>query len=468
MAKIQTGCPNCRQPIVAEIHQVVDVKQDPRLKELLLAGAINIAQCPICGFQGQLPVPIVYHDGEKELLLTFTPPDSNKTMEEKESALAPLLKQVTDSLPPEERKGYLFQPQAMLTMNNLVKNVLLADGITEEMIQAQQEHMMLLEKFLTAEGEQLKAEIRENQDKVDRDFFALFAEIAQQVVASRDEASIEKIKQIQDALMEETEIGRSIKAEAEEIKAATQSLEALGNNLTRASLLELILAAPNIARVKAFAGLVRPAMDYEFFALFTEKIEGSDAEDRKEMVERRNLLLKLTQEIDKQIEERVAEAKQQIDVILGSESIEQALLKNIGIIDQFFIQVVSSELNAAKSNNDDEREKKVGELLQVIQRLTAPPELEAVEALLNVSDDEGKMNELIEELDEELTTRIIDYLTAIISNYDQQIAAMDSDEGEKMGETQAKLKRVFNSLLRKSMEKKMKGGINPDSAESDT
>lgn len=457
MAKIQTSCPNCRQPIVTEIFQVVDVKQDPRLKELLLSGAINIAQCPVCGFQGQLPVPIVYHDGEKELLLTFTPPNSNKTIEEKESALAPLLKQVTDSLTPEERKGYLFQPQAMLTMNNLVKNVLLADGITEEMIQAQQEKMMLMEKFLTAEGEQLKAEIRENQEKVDREFFALFAEIAQQVVASRDEETISRIKQIQDALMEETEIGRSIKAEADEIKAATQSLEALGNNLTRASLLELVLAAPNNERVRAFAGLVRPAMDYEFFALFTEKIEGSDAEDRKEMVERRNLLLKLTQEIDQQIEERVEEAKQQINLILDSESIEQALLSNTGMVDQLFIQVVSSELNDAKAHNDEQREEKITELLQVIQRLTAPPELEAVEALLNVSDDEDRMNEIIDELDEGLSASVIDYLTAIISNYDQQIASGDSGEDEKIQETQKKLTQVFNSLLRRSMEKKMKG-----------
>jgi len=141
MPKIQTSCPNCKQPLVAEIFQVVDVKLNPRLKELLLAGGLNFAQCQICGFQGQLPVPLVYHDGDKELLLTFSPPDPAKTMEEKESALAPLLKQVTDNLAPEARKGYLFQPKAMLTMNNLVKNVLLADGITEEMLQAQQEKM---------------------------------------------------------------------------------------------------------------------------------------------------------------------------------------------------------------------------------------------------------------------------------------------------------------------------------------
>ena len=457
MPKIQTSCPNCKQPLVAEIFQVVDVKLNPRLKELLLAGGLNFAQCQICGFQGQLPVPLVYHDGDKELLLTFSPPDPAKTMEEKESALAPLLKQVTDNLAPEARKGYLFQPKAMLTMNNLVKNVLLADGITEEMLQAQQEKMRLLEKIFMVEGEQLIREIRNNQEKIDREFFALFAEIAQQVTANRDQDTIEKIKLVQEALMEETEVGRSIKTEAEEIKSATKSLEALGNNLSRTSLLELVLSAPNHERVKAYAGLVRPAMDYEFFKLFTEKIENSESEQRKEMVERRNLLLKITQEIDDQLNERVLEAKGLLERILESESIEDALMQNSSKIDQIFIQAVSSELKSVKENKDGEREEKLEVLLQSIQKLTTPPELEVVEALLRVAEDEGKTNELIAELNEQLLARVIEYLTAIISNYDEQISSAAPDDLEQLKETYGKLKQVFNSLLRRSMQQKMEG-----------
>lgn len=457
MPKIQTSCPNCKQPLVAEIYQVIDVKEDPQLKDLLLSGGLNFVQCQVCGFQGQLPAPLVYHDGGKELLLTFSPPDMNKTMEEKESALAPLLKQVTDRLAPEERKGYLFQPQAMLTMNNLVKNVLLADGITEEMIQAQQEQMGLLDRLFTLEGEALKQEIKENEDRIDREFFALFAEIAQRIIASRDEKSIEKIKAIQDALMDETDIGRGIKREAEEIKAATQALESLGNNLTRGSLLELIISAPNHERVKAYAGLVRPAMDYEFFQIFTEKIEKADQESRKEMVEKRNLLLKVTGQIDQQIEERMAEAKKQIDLILESESLEEGLLKNIGAIDQFFLQTASMSLEEAEANNDTKRADRVKELLKLIQRLSSPPELEAVEALISVADQEEKLNTVIEELDPELMSRVIDYMTSLISNYDEQIESGEAENLEQMKATQQKVKLVFNAVLRKSMEMKMMG-----------
>jgi hypothetical protein len=457
MPKIQTSCPNCQQPLVAEIFQVIDVKQEPRLKDLLLAGGLNIAQCAVCGFQGQLPVPLVYHDGEKQLLLTFSPPDTNKTMEEKESSLAPLLKQVTESLAPEERKGYLFQPQAMLTMNNLVKNVLQADGITEEMIQAQQEKIKILDQLFQAKDEILEKEIKDNQDKIDREFFALFADIAQQIIAGGDEESIKKIQEIQDALMDKTEVGRAIKAEAEDINTATQALEALGENLTRSSLLELIISAPTLDRVKAYAGLVRPAMDYEFFTLFTERIEKSESDERQVLVEKRNLLLKVTEDIDKKLEERLTAAKENLEIILDHESLEQAVANHIGKIDQLFLQAASVELSAAVQNNDKEREEKLGQLLQIIQRLSAPPELEVVEALLGVADEEDKVNEIIDNLDEANLSRVVDYLTSIISRFEDQSSTAPPDEQEQIKETQEKLQNIFNILLRKSMDLKMKG-----------
>ncbi|RLD08638.1 MAG: hypothetical protein DRI65_01615, partial [Chloroflexota bacterium] len=231
----------------------------------------------------------------------------------------------------------------------------------------------------------------------------------------------------------------------------------LGNNLSRTSLLELVLSAPNHERVKAYAGLVRPAMDYEFFRLFTEKIEKSQSEQRKEMVERRNLLLKITQEIDDQLNERVLEAKGLLERILESESIEDALMQNSSKIDQIFIQAVSSELKSVKENKDGEREEKLEVLLQSIQKLTTPPELEVVEALLRVAEDEGKTNELIAELNEQLLARVIEYLTAIISNYDEQISSAAPDDLEQLKETYGKLKQVFNSLLRRSMQQKMEG-----------
>lgn len=455
MPKIQTTCPNCNQPLVADINQVVDVSENPRLKELLLAGGLNFVQCPTCGFQGQLPVPLVYHDKDKELLLTFTPPDAGKTIEEKESALAPLLKKITDSLAPEERKGYLFQPQAMLTMNSLVKNVLMADGITEEMIDKQQEQIKLLDLLFTQEGEALKKTIIDNKEDIDREFFALFAEIAQRVIASQDNKSIEKIQAIQDVLMDETEIGRQIKTEAEEIRAATKSLEALGKNLTRSSLLELVINAPSRERVKALGNLVGQAMDYEFFQQFTERIEKADQDERKELVERRNLLLKISEEIRKELEERLAKARENINKILESDSVEEGLKENIGVVDQLFVDALSVEINEAEKSGDKERTEKINELMQILQRMTAPPELQVVEGLLENVDDQDALNKALNEIDQETMPKVIDYLTSIVGSYEQQLASGEDDKKEQIQQTLDGLKKVFNVVLRKSMESKL-------------
>lgn len=456
MPRIQTSCPNCQQPLIAEIQQVIDVKETPQLKDVLLAGGLNVARCQVCGFQGPLPVPLVYHDRDKELLLTFTPPDAGKTMEEKESALAPLLKQVTDSLKPEERKGYLFQPQAMLTMNNLVKNVLAADGITEEMIEAQQEQMKLLDKLFSQEGEALRQTVKENEDRIDREFFGLFAEIAQRIIATQDEKSLAKIRAIQDVMIEETEIGKQIKTEAEEIRAATQSLEALGQNLTRDSLLELVVQAPSRERVKALASLVGQAMDYEFFQKFTEKIEMADQEHRKELVERRNQLLKISEEIRKQLEERLANAKKMIDEIVLGDSIEEELSKRLAYIDQIFVDALARELQEAETNADSGRAEKLNQILEILQRLSSPPELEVVEKLLKASSDPVELEKAISEIDQELVPRVIEYLTSAVSNYEEQLASGQAGEEQQLEEALGELKDVFNAVLKKSMEDKFK------------
>lgn len=331
----------------------------------------------------------------------------------------------------------------------------MADGITDEMIQAQQEKMKLLDTLFNQDGEQLKKTVIENNENIDREFFAIFAEIAQRIISSQDEKSIEKIKTVQDVLMAETDIGKEILSETREIQAATQSLEALGENLTRGSLLELVINAPNLERVKAFAGLVRPAMDYEFFQNFTEKIEAADENDRKELVEKRNLMLKVTQEIDEQLQQKVTEATETINRIIENESIEEGLRKNIGLVDQLFVQALSGEINQAEESKNEERKEKLIELFQIIQEMTTPPELKKVEELVALSDDSSKLEAALDEIDPELSEKIIGYLTSIISNYEEQAVNEETENLDQLNETLARLKIVFNELLRKSMKSKM-------------
>ncbi|MRR29952.1 hypothetical protein EG834_06465, partial [bacterium] len=144
MAKIQTSCPRCRQPILAEVQQLFDMNSDPTAKQRLMSRSTNVARCQACGYEGMMSTPIVYHDPSKELLLTFFPPEMGIPVNEQEKQIGPLINQVVNALPAEKRKGYLFQPQTMFTYQTLLDKVLEADGITKEMIEAQQKRVGLI------------------------------------------------------------------------------------------------------------------------------------------------------------------------------------------------------------------------------------------------------------------------------------------------------------------------------------
>ena len=130
MTRTSVPCPVCRQPIVVDLTRLFDLNTDPSAKEKLLSGAANYFQCPNCQQQGIYPTPIVYHDPDKELLLTYFPPELHTPINEQEKTIGPLIKKVMDDLAPEKRKGYLFKPQTMLSQQKLFETILEADGIT--------------------------------------------------------------------------------------------------------------------------------------------------------------------------------------------------------------------------------------------------------------------------------------------------------------------------------------------------
>ncbi len=51
----------------------ITVKDSKDLKADLLAGKINIFTCPSCSHFGLVPTPLLYHDEEQKLMISFTP-----------------------------------------------------------------------------------------------------------------------------------------------------------------------------------------------------------------------------------------------------------------------------------------------------------------------------------------------------------------------------------------------------------
>jgi hypothetical protein len=107
--------------IPAQVEQLFDVTADPGAKQRLIGRVSNYARCPFCGFEGPLSTPTVYHDNEKELLLTYFPSELGLPVNEQERIVGPLITQVMNRLPAEKRKGYLLRPQSFLTFQSMIE-----------------------------------------------------------------------------------------------------------------------------------------------------------------------------------------------------------------------------------------------------------------------------------------------------------------------------------------------------------
>ena len=114
------ACPVCRQPITIQVHQIVDVSEQPELKQLLLAGRLNAFTCQYCRNAGALATPFFYHDPDKELALLFIPMNVNAREADQQKMIGRLTQQVMSNLAPEKRKAYLLQPQLFFNLMTMV------------------------------------------------------------------------------------------------------------------------------------------------------------------------------------------------------------------------------------------------------------------------------------------------------------------------------------------------------------
>ncbi|MDZ4158446.1 MAG: CpXC domain-containing protein, partial [Anaerolineaceae bacterium] len=295
MTKTSTNCPRCRQPIAADIEQLFDLYLDPGAKQKLLNGAYNFVQCPVCGYAGNLSLPIAYHDPEKELMLTYFPPDLGVPVNEQERMLGPMITKVMGRLPPEKRKAYLLRPETMLTMETMVERILNADGITKEMIQGQKQRVALLQRLIRVSGEERIKIAKQEEAIIDQEFFGILNRIIEATLAQGDQTMARELTAMQKELLSMTEVGREILDQSREVQETIKSLqEASKNGLTREKLLDLILESPSETRVSIVVSMARSGMDYTFFQILSTKIETASEVEKANLGQIREKLLEMT------------------------------------------------------------------------------------------------------------------------------------------------------------------------------
>ena len=383
-------CPICGNPLAADIQQVFDQTQDPSAKTRLLRGDFNLIDCPTCQYRGALGTPLVYHDAEKELLLTFVPPELGMSNVEQERVLGRLTQSVVSALPPEQRKGYLLRPKSFLTFQGFAERVLQADGITKEMLEAQRARTRLAQALMSTDPAALDDMIRANDKEIDATVFQLVSLFVESAQAQGDKPTADRAAAVRDRLLTLTALGARIRQQTEALAAAAKDLQALGPNPTLDKLVALFSSAPSLDKVAGLSALAWQVMDYAFFQALTQRVDKADPADRERLAAIRDLALRESQRLRGAAQAEVRRSADLLQYLLQATDLPSAIDERLPEIDESFFAILEANLEAARNANRTEvttRLEAINKHVMEALEKTVPPEVRLIRDLLNTPDD---------------------------------------------------------------------------------
>ncbi len=425
--KVTVTCPQCRTPYVAEVHAIVDVKQEPALKLELLRGRLNESVCPNCGSQNPMLAPLLYHDPSHDLLAAFLPPEMNLSEMQRQRIIGDLTNRLLTQIPPQERRGYLLQPRQFLTMQSLTDAVLMADGVTREELDAQRNRAALLERIIAVAHDEkmLRTLVREHDDELDATFFAMLTAMAEDAADDNNQRAGEALLALREILLDLSSYGKRVRAQQEAVASLTE-------NTTREELLEKIISAPDEGVVDALVVAARPLVDYVFFQQLTSKADAAKRKDKAEgaRLERlRDHIVDLTTALDKAAREALDRAADTLRDILGHPDVREGVRQHAAEIDDAFLSILSLNLQAAQQRGNREAFQMLRRVWDEVQNLleeNAPPEVRLLNQLIR-----AKYPEETRSLLEANRAQVNDKFLQLMDSVAAQMDAEQNGEGAK-------------------------------------
>lgn len=389
----QLKCPQCQAPVIAEIFQLIDADRTPQLKQMLIQGSLNVAQCQNCGWAGAVGTPLLYHDAAHELFMVYLPMEMNISVPEREKLVGSMVRQVVDSMPPDKRKAYLLNPQQIITWKSFMEKVLETEGITPEMIEHQRQQVDLLQKLATVDKDVAAVLLEDNPRLIDAQFFALIQQMIESLSRSQQgQAQLVKLTNVRAQLMRETAVGRQLQKENMALHAFNMDVKKVGQ-LRPEVLLKHVVANRNDASVvEAVASAGQPALTYEFFSMLSAEIDSaSDPVDKKLLGDIRTSLLAMYDAIQAASSKIVAEATETIEILLNAENQELAIAEYIGRIDDNFMAILSAQMRQAEQQGDEARADALFALQETIVNMAeqaVPREMRLINDLMTTQTEE--------------------------------------------------------------------------------
>lgn len=389
---IEFRCPACGYQSREMAVTIVDAQQNPENKRALLNGSLNMIPCGNCGNPSAASVPMVYHDATKELLITLVPMNLGMNAVDSDKFIGALLREITSNTDAKLIKGYIFQPRRALTLQGLIEQVLEADGVTREMLDAQKERTRLVQLFLQTEPSQIASLAQEHDAKIDQSFFQTMSLVAQQYLQQGQPQVTEQILMVQQLIAENSTVGKALLEKSQQQEQLLESIAAQLDTLPDTPTPEQVwaLLQPYIANeeaVEAFVGMARPLFDERFDRMLAALIEAASVDEKTTLSNLRDKIEQMAQQVDQQTQMRLQEAANRLRQVLTSPDPVTLIRDNPEMIDDMFMTVLEMNIREAERQGDiaaSARLKGIREQIIAVIQSNMRPDVRFINDLLSV------------------------------------------------------------------------------------
>jgi hypothetical protein len=410
------------QPLI----QVVDVGREPALKAALLSGRLT-----------NLAAPFIYHDPAKQLALILMPMELNLSEIEQQRVIGQLTQIVMRSLPEDAPRAYLLQPRLFFSLQSLIEAILEADGVTPEMLRAQQERVDLLRDLVRLLGDEasLRERARENDAKIDATFFEILTASLEANLASGRAQAAQQLSQLNKILLEETTYGRALAKRA-------AAIEAFRKSPSRETLLDQLIAVEDTETRQTLITLGRQLLDYAFFQLLTKRIDAADEAGKQQLIALRKEIQEIRDKIDAVSRAFLESKLKLIEEIAASNNPIETARKHVDELDDALLSVLQANLQDAERAGDKEAVAALERVEQAVMQAIAerqPPEVQMVNMLLA-----AKYPEETEKLLNEWKDTVDDRLISVLAQFADQLAQQDrTDLSAKLTKVMVQARKIL-------------------------
>jgi hypothetical protein len=275
------------------------------------------------------------------------------------------------------------------------------------MAQAQRQREFVVE-LLQAEQSAWPDMVTENIGLIDEGAFAFLEYLLQLAASGQQIAEPQKLEDLHEYLVHETEMGRTLALRSEIFRAFAETP-------TRESLLEALVSAPDDETVTLLVQSGINLMDYGFFQTLVKRIDTAESPEEKTALQTlRRLILDMRDDLMKQSEGEVRERTELLAKLVRSADPERLASSHLSELDEMFFAVLGAQMREAQQHSDQEAVESLQRASTAVNRViegTMPPEIALARRLMAVPDD--RLDQTLQANGQLLTPRFLDFLDAM-------------------------------------------------------